>query len=212
MRGLTDLGGRGLAATFTAVGKVRPTRKPLHPRGALFSAAVERCGLDEPVGVPWIDEPGRTTALVRLSRATGLPPSLPDIHGMALRIPIDGAGHADVLLATTGIGRISRFVLFPAGSADHRAYTTLIPYETRIGALNLAALPVRDEARTFDLACAHATGRWRTFARMHLEELPPEDSPSFDPVLNTLPGMAYYDWATRLRERSYRGARRSRDD
>jgi hypothetical protein len=212
VRGLSDLGGRGLAATFAAVGKVRPARKPLHPRGELFSAVVERSGLDAPVGVPWIDEPGRTTVLVRLSRATGLPPSLPDIHGMALRIPTDDAGHADILLATTGTGRISRFVLFPAGSADHGAYSTLIPYETKVGALNLAALPVRDEARTFALACARGTGKWRTFARMRLEDLPLEDSPSFDPVLNTLPGLAYYDWATRLRERAYRGARRSRDD
>ncbi|MCW2824382.1 MAG: hypothetical protein JWQ91_1299 [Aeromicrobium sp.] len=210
-QGLADAGGRGLSVAFSVVGRLRPAAKPLHPRGTLYGAVVERRGLPEPVGVPWIDEAGTTSALVRLSRATGLPPALPDIHGMALRIPTDGARHADILLATTGLGRLTRFVLFPAGRADHQAYSTLIPYSTRVGPLNLAALPVDGEPRTFDLTCAQGRGPWTPFARMTLEESPSTDSPSFDPVLNRLPGLDYYDWATRLRERAYRGARRSRE-
>ena len=75
----------------------------------------------------------------------------------------------------------------------------------------LAALPVDGEPRTLDLACARGCGPWTTFARLRLRESPSTDAPSFDPVLNRLPGLDYYDWATRLRERAYRGARRSRD-
>lgn len=207
-----DAGGRGLGAAFGLVARVRPAAKPLHPRGRLFEAVIERRGLSERVGVPWIDEVGTTSALVRLSRAAGLPPSLPDIHGMAIRLPTDGAGHADILMATTGLGRLSRYVLVPGASADHRAYSTLIPYETSTGPLGLAAVPAEDEGHAFDLACAHPRGEWTVFARMHLQESPSQDSPSFDPVINTLPELRYYDWATRLRERAYRIARRSRSE
>ena len=35
-------------------------------------------------------------------------------------------------------------------------------------------------------------------------------SPSFDPVLHQLPGLAYYGWAAAMREGAYRAARRSR--
>lgn len=211
-RRLFDAGGRGLAAVFGLLAHVRPADKPLHPRGRLFEAVVERRGLPEPVGVPWIDEPGTTSGILRLSRATGLPPTLPDIHGLALRVPVDGGRHADILMATTGMGMVSRYVLVPGACADHRAYSTLIPYETAVGALNLAAIPVPDESHAFDLACARTRADWTIFARVHLVESPSTDSPSFDPVLNTLPGLRYYDWATRLRERSYRAARRSRAD
>ncbi|MRJ77953.1 hypothetical protein GEV29_15540 [Aeromicrobium sp. SMF47] len=211
-RGLFDAGGRALAAAFGGLARVRPAAKPLHPRGRLYDAAIERRGMDEPVGVPWIDEAGVTTGLVRLSRAAGLPSALPDIHGMAIRLPTDGGGHGDLLLATTGLGRITRYVLVPGARADHRSYSTLIPYRTQAGPLNLAAMPAPDEDRAFDLACATTRGTWTVFARMQLAQSPSEDSPSFDPVLNTLPGLAYYDWATRLRERSYRAARHSRAD
>ncbi|AWB91849.1 hypothetical protein [Aeromicrobium chenweiae] len=211
-RGVLDAGGRGLSAAFGLVARVRPAAKPLHPRGRLYDAVIQRQGLCEPVGVPFIDEPGTTSALVRVSRALGLPPALPDIHGMAIRLPVDGGRHADILLAATGLGRISRYVLLPGASADHRSYSTLIPYETSGGPLNLAAIPVQGEYRAFDLACAHTQEKWTIFARMRLEESPAQEQVTFDPVLNTLPGLGYYDWAVRLRERAYRAARRSRAD
>lgn len=202
-----------LRGLFGLVGLVRPAAKPLHPAGSLHAATVNRTGLrDDLTGVAWIDEVGTTDATVRLSRATGLPAPLPDIHGLAVRMTrsSDG-GDADILFATTGLGRVTRFVLAPSLAADRRAYTTLLPYRSPSGPLLLAAVPRRDSAR-FDLACATLGGAWRTFGDLHVH---PDagatgDRLSFDPVLNQLEGLAYYPWLTRLREGAYSAARWSR--
>jgi hypothetical protein len=204
--------GKALEGLFAAVAHVRPADKPLHPRGRLHSAVIERTGTRDAVGVPFIDEPGTSTGIVRLSRATGLPAALPDIHGLALRVPLQSGAHADLLFATTGLGRWSRFVLLPSQHAGQRSYSTLLPYRTSSGPVTLAAVPVHHDERTFDLACATVGGAWQTFARMELSASDSAGSPSFDPVLNQLPGLRYYEWVADLREGAYRAARRSRTD
>ncbi len=209
-QGAAALAGKVLAGAFGVGAHLRPARKPLHPRGELHTAVIERSGLREPIGVPWIDEPGTSTGLVRMSRAIGIPTSLPDIHGLALRLPLDGRSHADILFATTGLGRLSRFVLIPAQRPGQRAYSTLLPYRTASGTVVLAAVPVGADGLVFDLACASLGGPWESFARMTLTVTTSGDSPSYDPVLNQLPGLEYYQWAASLREGSYRAARRSR--
>ena len=209
-QGAATLAGKVLTGAFAAGARLRPARKPLHPRGELHTVTIERTGLREAVGVPWIDEVGTATGLVRVSRAVGIPTSLPDIYGLALRLPLDGGAQADILFATTGLGRVSRFVLFPAQHPGQRAYSTLLPYRTTSGPVLLAAVPVGADGLTFDLACAPVGGSWVSFARMTLTEATSSDSPSFDPVLNQLPGLAYYEWAARMREGAYRAARRSR--
>jgi len=209
-QGAAELAGKALAGAFAATARIRPARKPLHPKGELHTVTIERSGLRDGIGVPWIDEPGTSIGLVRVSRAIGIPNALPDIYGLALRVPLFGGAHADILFATTGLGRLSRFMLLPAQHAGQRAYSTLLPYRTTSGAVVLAALPVGADGLTFDLACAHAGAAWRSFARMTLTEASSDDSPSFDPVLNQLPGLTYYEWAAAMREGAYRAARRSR--
>lgn len=204
--------GAALGALFSVVGRVRPAAKPLHPRGALCDATVSRAGVTPKTGVGWIDEPGHDQVLVRLSRATGLPQPLPDIHGLALRVTFGSREVADLLFATTGIGRLARFLLLPTTSGRH-AQSTLLPYRTAVGPLLLAAFPSATDG-DFDLACASPLGRWRRFATLHIDA-PPGDSAAdplvaFDPVLNTLPGLQPYEWVRRLREKSYAAARRSR--
>lgn len=211
-RGAAALAGKALEGVFAATARVRPARKPLHPKGMLHAATIERSGLRDGIGVPWIDEPGTSTGVVRLSRAIGIPTALPDIYGLSLRLPLFGGAYADLLFATTGLGRLSRFVLLPAQHPGQRAYSTLLPYRTASGAVVLAVVPVGADGLTFDLACARAGGAWQTFARMALTESASDDSPSFDPVLNQLPGLGYYEWAASMREGAYRAARRSRTD
>jgi hypothetical protein len=167
------------------------------------------------VDVPWIDVPGTDDAQVRLSRAIGLPSGWPDIFGLAIRIPMGSDRHSDVLFATTGRTVVGRFTLVPRRQPTTGAYSTLIPYRTPSGPLLLSARPGRD--RMFTLACARPAGAWRTFGELTLESTPAGDlgdahdvGPTFDPVLNQIPGLTYYAWAARLRERSYRAARRSR--
>jgi hypothetical protein len=208
-RNVSAVAGKALEGVFAAVSRVRPADKPLHPRGALHTASIERFGMREAVGVPWIDKAGTSTGVVRLSRATGLPPSLPDIHGLALRLS-DGDRPADILFATTGLGRATRFVLLPSQHAGQRAYTTLLPYRSPSGPVLLAANPVGTTSSEFTLSWAAVAGPWQDFARMTLSRSATQESPSFDPVLNQLPGLAYYAWAANLREGAYRAARRSR--
>jgi hypothetical protein len=209
--------GAALTMTFAAVSRLRPAAKPLHPSGRMRSVTVHRTGLVPGVGVPFVDSTGSVDAVARLSRATGLPAPLPDIHGLALRIPLDDGSHADLLLATTGLGRVGRFVLTASRHPLRRAYSTLLPYRSPTGPLLLAARPVGQDERVLTLSVASPGGPWRPFGYVELSR-PGADGPTgdehlaFDPVTNPLPGLEHYPWAARLREGSYRTARRSRGD
>jgi hypothetical protein len=212
--GVSRVAGGLLEGVFASIARVRPTAKPLHPRGETLAATVTRFGLSPNVGVPWIDESGVDHARVRLSRAVGFPRGWPDIFGLALRVPT-GSGRGDLLFATTGRGTVGRFVLLPGRTPMSWTYTTLIPYRTTSGPLLLAADP--DGPGAYTLACAHPRAAWRQFGRIELEpshsasaEAVRGSEPDFDPVLNQVPGLTYYPWAASLREGSYRAARRSR--
>jgi hypothetical protein len=205
--------GAALRLTFAALSRVRPSAKPLHPRGTVMAGGISRDGLDVPVGVPWIDHPGSEEVLVRISRSLGLPAPLPDVYGMAIRVPCGSQQHGDLLLSTTGASVLTRFLLAPTRSSGRRTYSSLLPYRTPSGPLLLAAAPRAAHGRDFDLLCARPTGPFRRFGRLHLQDSvdPEADAPvSFDPVINTLPGLLPYGWAARLREGAYAAARRSR--
>jgi hypothetical protein len=213
--GAAAVPGWALQGLFGAVGLVRPAAKPLHPAGSVFPVTVQRYGMldADRLGVPWIDEAGQTEGTIRFSRATGLPQTVPDIHGLALRIP-DGTadgGHADVLMATTGLGRLTRFALTPSRTRGSASYSTLLPYRSARGSVLLAAVPENDAATVLTLAVAQSGGQWVAFADVTIHERAGSgDETSFDPVVNMLDGLTYYPWATRLREGAYRAARWSR--
>jgi hypothetical protein len=202
---LSRTAGGVLAAGTGILGAARRRTKPLHPQGQLRRATITRVGGPTRCGVPWLDEPGRDDALVRVSRGIGLPAALPDIHGLAVRVDAGGAG-GDILFANTGLGRITRFVLAPARTPSSRPLTTLLPYRSPRGALVLAAVP--DSERAFELHWAGPIGPWHRFGRLELgEALGDDTSVSFDPVLNVVPGLGQYGWVKRLREPAYWSAR-----
>ena len=212
--GASRAAGSLLEGVFASVARLRPAAKPLHPQGETLSATITRSGLRPAVGVPWIDEPGIDGGQVRISRAVGLPPGWPDIFGLAIRVST-ASGDGDLLFATTGRGMVGRYMLLPACSATSWMYTTLLPYRTASGPLLLAADPDGHDA--FTLACGRTRGPWRTFGSVVLgpasnlgTDYTNTIGPSFDPVLNQIPGLSYYPWAAHLREGSYRAARRSR--
>ena len=191
---------RGLAA-------LRPASKPLHPEGSVRRGVLVRHGLDTPTGVPWLDEPGTDDVVLRWSRAIGLPPSFPDIHGLALRLVDPGRPPGDLLLATTGWSRPTRVVLLP-GLSRWRPMTSLLPYATPSGAVVLGALP--GEGAT-SLHVASPWGAWQLFAELREIDGPGSDEQiDFDPVANPLPDLPFPPWVRRLREPAYRSARRSR--
>ena len=211
VRGAAAAGGQALRAATGAIATLRPADKPLHPAGAVTTGVLRRLGPDVGSGAAWLDEPGEDEVLVRQSRAVGLPAPAPDIFGLALRVPVPGDGYGDLLFATTGRGRVTRFVLTAGRTPYSRPMTTLLPYRTPAGPVLLSA--EHHGERTLTLAWATGRGDWTTFATLQLPAHPTraDDEPvSFDPVRHPLPGLEVYDWVRRLREPSYLTARRSR--
>jgi hypothetical protein len=208
---LASTAGGQILRTATKLATARPAAKPLHPRGCLVGGTVRRWGGDGKTGAAWLDHAGEDDVLVRKSRALGMPPLAPDIFGLALRVPTTGDRYGDLLFASTGLGRLTRFTLTPARSLHSRPLTTLLPYRTRAGAVMLAAV-FDDESRA-TLAWAARSGPWHRFAKLSLDYRAIGDgntSVSFDPIRNTLSGLENYPWVQRLREPSYTSARRSR--
>jgi hypothetical protein len=207
--------GRALGVVFFLGGKLRfQRRKALHPRGGVRSGVVHRHGCRDRTGSAWIDDPGRDQVLVRLSRATGLPEVLPDILGLAIRVPHEGGGHGDLLLATTGTGTVGRFVVRPVRRPG-KPYGSVMPYRSPTGPLLLAALPLAEDGSRFQLAWSRIRGAWSPFGVL---EVPGEwdDAPdgpvTFEPVLNPVPGLPSYGWAAQLRRFAYAASRRARGD
>ena len=200
-----------------SLGAVRPTRKPLHPDGRVVVGRLRRHGLDPATGVAFLDEAGEETVVVRESRAVGLPAPLPDIHGLAIRVTNPDGTSGDLLLATTGWGRLSRHLLTISRSTYGRPMTTLLPYRSVAGPVLLGA---RSEIRgVVRLACTVGNGPWRFFADLTLPTgttSDPASDPaadptiSFDPVTHQVTGLEQYPAVVRLREPAYRSARRSR--
>jgi hypothetical protein len=201
--------GTFLGAATRAVGALRPAAKPLHPRGSVWDAEVVRTGATgRPSGVAWIDTPGTDRSVVRFSPGIGLPRGWPDVQGIALRVLLE-QGPADLLLATTGAGRLSRFVLVPATASEHRTHTTLLPYRGPRGPLLLGAVPTG--AGEIALSWASLGGPWTPFGTVRLTGASTAQ-PSFDPVLHRLPGLEQYGWVSRLRLPAYGTARRQRGE
>jgi hypothetical protein len=207
----SEVSGRALGVVFGAVARLRPSGRPLHPTGSVGRGVLRRRGGDVPSGVAWLDEPGEDEVLVRASRSAGLPAPLPDVFGLAVRVPTGPQAYGDLLLASSGAGPLSRFVFTPALRPGNRVLTTITPYRTDGGPVLLSADHRTD--RVVELAWARGRGPWHGFAALQLGEESVGGSDAgvtFDAMRNTVAGLEVYDWVRRLREPSYRSARRSR--
>lgn len=204
---LATVAGRGLAAGTWALARVRGASKPLHPKGKVLLGTLTTGLADESTGVAWLDHdvehPG---VIVRTSRAVGLPAPVPDIRGLAFRVPSPGRP-ADILLASTGLGLVSRFVL-TARRESGGPLSSLLPYRSPDGPLLLGARS--DGGTGFDLLWASLAGGWRRFGHLAVGGQEAPDQPiRFDPVHNVPPGLRQYAWVERLRSPAYATARRT---
>jgi hypothetical protein len=213
--GVSAAGGAVLGGVFGALARLRHG-KPLHPHGTVYDAVLRRTGAPEPWGAEWLDAPGEDRALVRVSRAVGLPRPLPDVLGLALTFSGPAGDRHDLLLATTGLRPGARFVLLPRRDPFAVAYGSLLPYRAPRGLVLLAAVPVAGvgagAGASFRLLAAAPAGRWRGFATLDLTGPagPAPDRPvRFDPVRHVLPGLAWPPALARLREPAYAAARRA---
>lgn len=113
----------GAAAAFGVATAIRGARI-LHPRGTVYecSLTVESTGA---WGARVLDRPAEHGGVVRLSRSVGLPEPLPDIEGLALRLPglgVDGRP-LDVLVVSA-----VRFAFVPSGIS--RTWSSILPHRT----------------------------------------------------------------------------------
>jgi hypothetical protein len=222
---LARAAGRLVGVPLAAVARLR-SGKPMHPRGAVFDAVLQRHGSaagETTCGVPWLDAAATEVAVVRLSRGAGLPDPLPDLLGLAVRLPSAAGTPIDLLLSTTGRGPVTR--LLPVPRRDSAAvYSSIMGYRSDAGTLRIAALPEDDdvpsepaplaetvarEGLSFTLAAARGRGPWVRFGRLVLGEPadPLDPGIRFDAVLNPPPGLVPDGPMARFRAPAYARAR-----
>jgi hypothetical protein len=162
--------------------------------------------------------------VVRFSRGAGLPAPLPDLLGLAVRLP-DGDRPVDLLLSSTGRGRWTRYVPVPRADAA-ATYSSIMGYRSPAGTLRLAAVPETPEhlpsdpepvaaeapGAAFTLLVARGPGDWLPFARLGLGAPAAELDPDvrFDAVRNPPPGLVADGPMARFRAPAYAAAREGR--
>lgn len=212
---LADAAGKTLAAVLAPLGPLRDA-KPLHPDGTVLQGRLEVTDPATQLAVPLFAERKNVRCMVRISRAVGLPAPLPDIGGIALRLSPDAplGSQADLLFASTGTGRLTRWLLLPHLRPDQKPQTTLLPAQSVSGPVLFAltpeaALPGPSTA-AYRLLWARPGGDWNPLGRLALEDpVAPTDPPlRFDPIENPVPGLSTYPAVRRLREPAYAAARR----
>lgn len=221
MTDLSALAGKAVAVPLGAIARYRRGRA-MHPRGAVFDAVLERHGASPPFGVPWLDEVRSDPVVVRLSRGAGLPAPLPDVLGLAVRLGTDD-DPVDILLSSTGQGRLSRLVPVPRVDAEG-VYSSIMAFRSTAGPIRIAALPraapvpsdpepvaaaAAAGAIEFSLAAAVGSGDWRPFARLRSTSArgPLDSTIRFDAVRNPPPGLTADGPMARFREPAYATAR-----
>lgn len=163
-----------VAGAFGGLSWLRRARV-FHPRGVAFRGTLRRTGLEPGTGSAFLDEPGEGLAVVRFSKAAGLPDPLPDVLGVAVRaVDVDGPGrHRDLLFASSASAPVLRHLLVPARRLASRPCSCVLPYATPSGTVMLAA--AAEDGPSVDrmaagaapapvrLLAATPTGQWRTW-------------------------------------------------
>lgn len=196
----------GVAAGVAAA--VRRT-KPLHPVGHVGDGVLRVISPRPDLGVPLLATAGDRPCLARWSRAMGLPAPLPDFEGLALRFAPEVAGGGDVLMASTGTGRVGRHLLLLRRPGHHGPQSTLLPVATDAGPLLVCATPEGSDEppRRFRVRVALGSSDWDDVGM--LEVTWGHDEPiRFDPVEHQLVGTRQYPVVTTLREPAYFLARK----
>ena len=150
------------AAFATTLGAATALRgaRVFHPHGRTFDAVVEVTG-GLGTGASLLDVPGRHQGVVRLSRGAGLPSPLPDVEGLALRLPGLGVGAAPLDLL---INSAWRYAFVPSVLAP--TWSAVLPHRT--GTEKLVLLGARPDDDGFVLLAAAPLGPWRQWGRLSL--------------------------------------------
>jgi hypothetical protein len=203
-------------------------RRLFHPVGILAHGSLDR------LAPPGVGLPMESTPIIgRVSKALGLPGSLPDIAGLAFRMPSRPVTSTpwDLLLASAGSHLLTRVALRPVSSWSGAWLSTLMPFgyngevwwvrariASEVGA-GLALDTVSDRigrgGLRIDIEQANGTQDFHPVASLTLDEVIPTDDPahdvSFDPTLHSAPGVTLLPgWLTDFRRLAYLRSRQGR--
>ena len=161
--------GRLTGMLFEWISRLRGA-KAAHPAGTVYEAVLRvDGGAHVPPGATLLATPAEHRAVVRFSRSVGLPPRLPDLFGIAIRLPdVHGRGrHQDFLMVSSVDAPVLHHIFIPVMDAQRAPCSCSLPYRTGdrlllVGAQPLAGSP-RPAGRTLDekLERAAATGQLR---------------------------------------------------
>jgi hypothetical protein len=197
-----------------------------HPAGVRAEGILERVAPPAD-GVPM----NSCDVIARISKGVGLPGVLPDIAGLAWRIPpppdLRSCGPWDVLLASTAAN--SRLILAPARTWSGTTFSSLMPLRfrgglwwvrarlaTKIDEPGLSLETINNHMAAgeigFDIDQAPATARFTPLARLTLRHLDPSnDDIAFDPVLHSDEEVELVPrWLAHVRRAAYRRSRQGR--
>jgi hypothetical protein len=216
-----------IAALPIRLGAAARHRRLFHPDGVLAEGILERIAPPDE-GLPM----NSCDVIARVSKGIGLPGALPDIAGLAWRIPpppdLRSCTPWDVLLSSTIAN--GRLVLGPVRSWSRASFSSLMPLRfkgtrwwvraqvvTKIDEPGLSLDTVSNQIDTgemkFDIEQAAGAGGFLPLARLTLRHLDPSrDDIAFDPTLHTDPEVELAPhWLSNFRRAAYRRSRRSRD-
>ena len=127
---LIDVLGRGHAAALATVARVRRA-KPVHPVGQVYDGVLALTGGPHvPPAATLLATRAEHRAVVRFSRAAGLPKPLPDLFGIAIRLPdVHGPGrHQDFLTVTSVDAPLLHHLFVPVTDPQQAPYSSSLPY------------------------------------------------------------------------------------
>jgi hypothetical protein len=151
-----------VAAVVRAASVVRGARV-IHGRGRTVAGRLRMTGGD--YGAVLLDTEAEYDVVVRLSRSAGLPAPLPDVHGLAIRVPdVYGPGrHQDILLdSTVSLPLLRRW---PVPAMRPRLYGSLLSLE--IGG-SRRLLGARRDGDCLELLVASPYGVWEAVGQLEL--------------------------------------------
>lgn len=161
-----------------------------------------------------------------MSRAAGLPQGVPDLFGIAIKLPDAGQ---DLLLVTAGEDAVTRHLLVPTTGFFRRPYSTVLPYEYAGRTIVIGARPdpplvhatrqdlddlgplVASGRLRFDLTWGGAgTSDVETWASLVVDRAHDGDL-VFNPF-NSHPALKPAGGLNRLRRESYERSQKARPD
>lgn len=158
-----------MAGLFGSLSALR-RKRVFHPDGVAYRATLTFLPLERVD--PLVSFAAGTTsdAYVRFSRGVGLPESVPDILGLAVKLPRFAGSDMDqdILMVTSGEGPVLQNLLLPASGYFGHHFSTVLPYrrpdgddQLLIGARADADLDGLDDSTFRDIANAAAVRHLR---------------------------------------------------